>query len=422
MNSNDRFLEDPPYYRVPKEGKVMDIFEKTRERRAKLEEEERLVGDLSKNAKHAKSRRRNRTSTGSSTISTPSDDEEKGKHELFIPGVRRRSKDSGPSTPKEELHVTIQKTESSIFGSSPITADSGRIPAKEAEMKGRRRASSLQRLIENKFYDSAIPINTHSSINSSSLDGVSEKSSTPEAESDICVQAISRPTDLAITGRGRPEASASDVTISPNLSNNGETEELIEKLDLDSKPPTTTPDKRSSGFCEEEDSTPTKAIADQSVSGSSTTCETDVEVKKHELQNSFSIASSVFSSTVETPGFGGINFRDEYDKIAKQLSEEENSPARSTIRPISENSSTLSFDSGFRNSLEVPAGREASMGDWSDFIDNSSDEDINVPDTPSKQSAEILPSPVVSVSARFFHLSFVVVVIFLVETFYRRFD
>ena len=384
MDKEQAFLEDSPYFQVPKEGKVMDIFKKTRERRAKLEEQERLVEDLSKNAKLAKERRRTRTSTGSSNISTPSDDEERGRIDLFIPGVRRRSKDSGPSTPKEEAHVAILKTENSIFGSSPINSDSSRYAADEAEFKSRRRASSLQKLLENKFYDSAVPLNSHSPVENKPVER-SEIILPSVAEGEV-VAIVQRPNKLFLNRRERSNtADALDLKKSIKLSNVKEKSKSTDKLNLVSKPsPTpTTPDNRSSGFCEEEDSDASKIPPIQSPSKNSVFSVTEVDKERSDSKSS--LPESIL------PGLGEFNLLEEYDKIAKQLNEEKGHDFGNS-KPISDNSSTRSIDSG------VQAETMPNINDWSDSTDNSSDEENSIPDTPSEQPLEILPSPTVSVS------------------------
>ena len=385
-------MDDPSYYHVPKDGKILDLLEKTRVKREKREEEERLVGDLQKHAKHAKERRRAKTSTGSSTVSTPSDDEDKG---ASFHGVRRRSKDSGQPTILEQPTVAIQKTENTIFGSAHFETDNSRLISNEDEFKGRRRASSLQKLLENKFYDSAISINSHSNSEHSTLQRVSEEVS-PAADD----KPVTRPNNLDLDAEEHSESASYDDKFSPTLSSDVlKTCDNLMKQDLILSEPRlspTTPDKRSSGFSEEEDSFSNSE--NNTTPKSHSKSEDYTTTDKTNLEHSLSTPSTISSSFIQTPSLDRFNASEEYDKIAKELSEEETSPKRNKARPISENSSTISVDSGFRNSLEVPHGRHASMDAWSDFEENSSDEEESIPDSSSRRPSEVVPSPTVSVS------------------------
>ena len=402
-NSNKDTGFDIPYSRVRNDASLNGLFEKMKAREEKKLEEEKMVINLQKNARLAKDKRKLRTSTGSSSISTPSDDEEKIKSDYIFSGVRRRSKDVVKPASKELSPLAFQKTENSIFGSSFLENDNSRQTSEEAEFAGSRRISALQRLLENKNYDSIIQPNKQSST---SNDFSSNESSISTSNKNSI---LSRPTKLTLYGCRERAGTETSVYLTEVIQNKcAERSGSLENVNLaaeNKKISPATPDKRSSGFSENEDDVnkePFPIIVKTTPSGSSEIAEPDMnnEVTSQNTELSYlpfetDTSTATSSPTVVTPSLSEINLLEEYDKIAKQLKEEERDDSNTTQekhRSLSEDSSTMSIDSGYRNSLEERR--------WSDSTENSSsDEEERVVDMQSNKSENITPTPGTPVSS-----------------------
>lgn len=367
-----------------------------KQREQKKLEEEKMVNDLQKNARLAKEKRRMRTSTGSSTISTPSDDEDKARGEYTFNGVRRRSKDVIKPTLKEPSPLAGLKTENSIFGSSLVETDNSRLVTDEAEFAGSRRISALHKLLEHKSSDPVIQSNSQSKTKA-----VLKTDSSPTTDSDQ-ESAVTRPTKLALTGvRGR---AGTENSIHINNPTQIEPLERCSSLENVSPPKSKgevsppTPDKRSSGFSEEEEdenkiSFPTIVTTTPSVSSDVDFVENTKGESPSEALKVSDDLNSTNSHHETTPSLTDMNLLEEYDKIAQQINEEqheEKSETKEKPRPVSEDSSTMSVDSGYRNSMEEKR--------WSDFTENSCSDAEDVDDSSPRNSKVAGPTPGTPVS------------------------
>ena len=355
-----------------------------KERKKRQEEVQHLVSGLQKNALHAKERRQNKPIPSL----TPLDDENK-----LIPGIRHRTKDTVKVTTLEENPLSGQQTESAIFGSitTVVQPDKDRHAADEEEFQNRRRASSLHKLLESKYIDSAVPVNIHPCRQPNTEVKKPEEPPVLGISNDA---KPSRPSNLDL-GSNR-ERSGSDVSIVRQSLKDQDASirrSSLGKLNLsffDDTPTPITPDKRSSGFCEDDDFSQSEVT------------EKDTGKEKTKLSDDLSSSDSYPNQQSRiASSLGSFNPREEYDKIAKQLSEEEDSNHKNCkMRPASENSSVMSNDSGFRNSFDAPSIKEEQMEVWNSFMEQSSGEEEANLETPRKKplTSETSAASVSSVS------------------------
>ncbi|XP_076804222.1 uncharacterized protein LOC143448385 isoform X2 [Clavelina lepadiformis] len=331
-------------------------------------DDEMLVNNLRKNAHQAKERRKNMSRKNSlETVNPAADGEERFvRKNSFLNNARKESECSPARRPSTKVTQSpsrspyaIQNTESVLFGPTSPSKDAK--PLDDSEFQGRRRASSLHKLMtENKLISNPA-LGSQSSGGSPLLKWMHEN--TTEAGT------TARPTNLDLTKKDRSH------TV-------GEAYKAHSTSSDEAKP-------RSSSSI-------------TVLSSSKDVLKSDEKAPEPPLQSNKPTSGD--SSTSLDSTLGDFNPEEEYDRIARQISGDDLSP--STVQELrlenQSSNSTMSVDSGFRNSLEVPSSNRSSsrgvnVDSWSDF-DNSSDDDENIAASPNKGIERArTPSPSVSI-------------------------